>query len=84
MDEPAGGRAAHGRTPGLVSPRLLAFYQDEIDEGLAAVTGWRIVAWGFALPGGAAVSVPVDGPMAATLWQSVDDAASGGEGGDRG
>ena len=55
-------------------PRVLAFYRDTWDDDGTAV-GWRTVAWGLALPNGAAVTVPLDGPPSATLWSSLGDAA---------
>jgi hypothetical protein len=55
-------------------PRVLAFYRDTWDDDGTAV-GWMTVAWGLALPNGAAVTVPLEGPPSATLWSTVGDAA---------
>lgn len=57
-------------------PRLLAFYRDVVDEDLGAAVGWQTVAWGMALADGSAVSVPVNGPLAVTVWPSLDEAAA--------
>jgi hypothetical protein len=74
MDEPTSAKP-DAEQPALVLPRVLAFYQDTwADDGTAI--GWRTVAWGLALTGGAAVTVPIEGPPTATLWPSVDDAAT--------
>jgi hypothetical protein len=55
-------------------PRVLAFYMDTWDDDGIAL-GWTTVAWGLALPNGAAVTVPLEGQPSATLWLSVSDAA---------
>lgn len=57
-------------------PRLVAFYQDVVDDEVAASVGWRTIAWGLVLPDGSALTVPVDGPRAVTLWHGLDDAAA--------
>lgn len=78
----AAGAGAHLRpeppAPTAVGfvPRLLAFYHDVVDEDAAASVGWRTIAWGLVLPDGSALTVPVDGPRAVTLWHSLDDAAA--------
>ena len=59
--------------PESVLPRLLAFYRDSWD-GDGVATGWHTVAWGLALPDGTAISVPVTGPTAVTVWTSLEDA----------
>ena len=77
MDRDLNDRIARSSANADRMPRLLAFYEDIIDEDLGIVVGWRTVAWGLAVADGSAVSVPVNGPLAATVWQSVDDAAVG-------
>jgi hypothetical protein len=58
-----------------VMPRMCVLYRDTIDEAGNAV-GWEPVAWAVVLPGGAAVTIPVHGAPAATLWQDITDARS--------
>jgi hypothetical protein len=72
MPDQVSARPGAERASGL--PRVLAFYHDTWDDDGIAV-GWKTVAWGLALPNGAAVTVPLDGPPSATLWPSVGDAA---------
>jgi hypothetical protein len=55
-------------------PRLLAFYQDSLDEDIGVVWGWRPVAWGLELAD-TTLTVPVETPVRVTLWHSVNDAA---------
>jgi hypothetical protein len=55
-------------------PRLLAFYQDVVDEELGTPVGWQTIAWGLTFPDGSAVTVPAEGPTAATVWHSLEDA----------
>jgi hypothetical protein len=69
----AGGRPRHSRSLDL--PRVLAFYQDVVDDD-GTVIGWRTVAWGLVFGDGSAVSVPVGRPVSVTLWPCLEDAAA--------
>ena len=62
-----------GSTPDFHVPRLLAFYQDLWDDDGTAL-GWKPIAWGLRFADGSAISVPVEGRPAVTLWQSLEDA----------
>ena len=62
-----------GVLPGVHVPRLLAFYQESRD-GDAATSDWQPVAWGLTFENGSVLTVPVDRPVAVTLWRSLSDA----------
>jgi hypothetical protein len=57
------------------APRLLAFYQDVVDDDVASAIGWTTVAWGLAFPDGSALTIPAHGLRYVTLWGSVAEAA---------
>lgn len=54
-------------------PRVLAFYQDVLDDDGNSL-GWRTVAWGLRRKDGWTVSFGVDDPPSIRLWQNVEDA----------
>lgn len=54
-------------------PRVLAFYQDVLDDDGNSL-GWRTVAWGLRRKDGWTVSFGVDDPPSIRLWQSVEHA----------
>jgi hypothetical protein len=64
-----------GEPAPVVTPRLLAFYQDGWDDDGTAI-GWRTVAWGLVFGDGSAISIPGEPPVCVTLWHSVEDAVA--------
>lgn len=71
------GQATMGREFGTTFsydvPRVLAFYQDVLDDDGNSL-GWRTVAWGLRRKDGWTVSFGVDDPPSIRLWQNVEDA----------
>jgi hypothetical protein len=71
----ASGGEGDGSAVAQFAPRLLAFYQDVVDDAVASAIGWTTVAWGLAFPDGSALTVPAQGLRSVTLWPSVAEAA---------
>lgn len=65
-----------GTTFSYDAPRVLAFYQDVLDDDGNSL-GWRTVAWGLRRKDGWTVSFGVDDPPSIRLWQNVEDAMVG-------
>lgn len=54
-------------------PRILAFYQDVLDDDGNSL-GWKTVAWGLRRKDGWTVTFGVDDPPSIRLWSSTEDA----------
>lgn len=54
-------------------PRVLAFYQDVLDDDGNSL-GWKTIAWGLRRKDGWTVTFGVDDPPSIRLWRSTEHA----------